>query len=259
MNSEFQVSSIERQQAIQNLIEEQKRISVTAICDAFSISEATARRDLEALEEEGKIRRVRGGAIPIGKSPPELPILERENEQSDLKHRIGNAAAQLIESGDTVFLGSGTTVLAVARQLRNCKNLTVLTNSLPIINLLIGWPGVNLVVFGGVLRDSELSFIGHITESALGEVRADKVIMSTRAISLDHGITNDYMPETQTDRAIIKLGQKIILVADHTKFGTVSTAFLAPLEDVDVIVTDNNIAQEYIEALRDKGIEILIA
>jgi DeoR family transcriptional regulator, aga operon transcriptional repressor len=255
----LRISAEERQRAIQEMIEKEKRISVTAICETFSISEATARRDLENLEYGGKIKRVWGGAIISEKSPPELPILEREGEQTALKAKIGRAAAALVQPGETIFLGSGTTVLAVARQIYACENLTVLTNSLPIINLLIGCTGINLVVFGGVLRDTELSFIGHITESALSEVRADKVIMGARAISLEHGITNDYMEETLTDRAIIKIGNKVMLVADHTKFGSVSTAFLAPLEDVDILVTDSNIHKEYLEILENQGIEVIIA
>lgn len=254
-----QISSLERQRAIQDLVEKQMRISVDAICEAFSISEATARRDLEILELGGKIQRVRGGAICIDKAPPELPILQRENDQTEEKDCIGKAVAQLIEPGDTIFLGSGTTVLAVARQLHNCKNLTVLTNSLPIINLLVGWSGVDLIILGGMLRDSELSFIGHITEKALTEVRADKVIMGARAVSVEQGITNDFLLETLTDRAITKIGQKVILAADHTKFGSVSTAFLSPIEDIHVIVTDNKIETEYVNLLKEKGVEVIIA
>jgi DeoR/GlpR family transcriptional regulator of sugar metabolism len=256
---ELEISSVERQRALLDLIERDKRISVPEICQAFSISEATARRDLETLAKEGKIQRVRGGAIKTEQSPPELPILQSENEQAGDKDSIGRAAAELIEPGDTVFLGSGTTVLATARHLHNCQDLTVLTNSLPIINLLIGCTGMNLIVLGGMLRNSELSFIGHITEKALSEVRADKVILGARAISPEHGITNDYMPETLTDRAIIKISQKVILVADHTKFGSVSTAFLAPVEDIHVIVTDKNTDQEYIHLFREKGIEVIVA
>src|SRR5690606_5051432 len=110
-------------------------------------------------------------------------------EQAHDKERIGQAVARLIKPGDTVFLGSGTTVLAAARYLPDCRELTVLTNSLPIINELVGCDGITLIVLGGIVRDSELSFIGHITESALSEVRADKVILGARAISLEHGIT----------------------------------------------------------------------
>jgi len=259
LSLELEISSIERQRAIHDLIEQDKRVSVTALCEAFSISEATARRDLETLAKEGKIQRVRGGAIKTEQSPPELPILQRENELAGEKEKIGRAAAELIEPGDTVFLGSGTTVLAAARYVHNCQELTVLTNSLPIINLLIGCPGINLIVLGGMLRSSELSFIGHITEKALGEVRADKVILGARAVSHEHGITNDYMEETLTDRAIIKISQKVILVADHTKFGSVSTAFMAPVEDLHVIVTDKGTDPEYIQLFRDKGIQVIVA
>ena len=258
MTSELDISSIERQRAIHELIEQGNRVSVPEICESFSISEATARRDLETLAKEGKIQRVRGGAIKTEQSPPELPILLREEDQASEKDKIGRAAAELVGAGDTVFLGSGTTVLAAARHLQNCQSLTVITNSLPIINLLIGCTGIDLIVLGGMLRSSELSFIGHITEKALSEVRADKVIMSARAISHEQGITNDYMAETLTDRAIIKISKQVILVADHTKFGAVSTAFLAPVEEINVFVTDKKTDAEYIQAFRDIGIEVII-
>lgn len=256
---ELEISNVERQRAILELIDRENRVSVPAICQAFSVSEATARRDLEMLAREGKIQRVRGGAIKTEKSPPELPILQREKDQQGDKDRIGRAAADLIEPGDTIFLGSGTTVLAAARYARDCQDLTVITNSLPIINLMVGCEGINLIVIGGMLRNSELSFIGHITESALNELRADKVIMGARAIHPDHGITNDYLQETVTDRAIIRIGQKVILVADHTKFGLVSAAFLAPVEAIDVMVADRQTDSVCIELLKEKGIEIILA
>jgi DeoR family transcriptional regulator, aga operon transcriptional repressor len=256
---ELELSSFERQRAIHELIERDKRVSVAAICEIFSVSEATARRDLAALAMDGRIQRVRGGAIKTGESPPELPILEREDDQAQDKEAIGRAAAKLVKPGETIFLGSGTTVLATTRYLQECQELTVLTNSLPIVNLLVGCNGITLIVLGGMLRNSELSFIGHITERALSEVRADKVIMGARAISLEHGITNDYLPETLTDRAIIKMGREVILVADHTKFGSVSTAFLAPLEDVTTLVTDRHIEEEFVQSIEEKGVNVLIA
>ncbi len=107
-----------------------------------------------------------------------------------------------------MFLGSGTTVLEVARNLRDRKNLTVITNSLPVLNMLAGIKEITVISLGGMLRESELSFIGHITEQALAEVRADKVIMGTRGVSLEHGLTNDYLQETLTDRAILKIGSR---------------------------------------------------
>ena len=163
----------ERQKQILTLLTRQGRLSVTEIVEQFSISEATVRRDLESLASQGKAQRVHGGVIAIEQAPPELPILERENEQPDEKTRIGRAVASLITDKETVFLGSGTTVLEVARNLRDRRNLTVITNSLPVLNTLAGIKEITVITLGGMLRDSELSFIGHITEQALPEVRAD--------------------------------------------------------------------------------------
>jgi len=249
----------ERQKQILSLLARQGRLRVTEIVEQFSISEATARRDVEALSSQGKAQRVHGGLITLEQAPPELPILERENEQTDEKVLIGQATAGLISDKETVFLGSGTTVLEVARNIRNHKDLTVITNSLPVLNVLTGIKDITVISLGGMLRNSELSYIGHITEQALTEVRADKVILGTRGVSLEHGLTNDYLEETLTDRAILKIGREVIIVADHTKVNRVSTALLAPLERVNTFVTDSNSDKKFIQALKKQGIKVIVA
>lgn len=259
MRSDAPFSGVERQAQILEWLSRQQRITIGEICRAWNVSEATARRDLEALASAGKIRRVRGGAIALPQAPPELPLLQRQGEQAEEKMRIGRAAAALVEDGETVFLGSGTTVLEVARQLRQRHSLTVITNSLPVVNTLVGQDGITLICLGGMLRASELSFIGHITEQDLAEVRADKVFMGTRAISLEAGLTNDYLPETMTDRAILRIGREVIIVADHTKFGRVAMAFLAPLSRIHTIVTDRGVAPEFVQALEAQGIRVILA
>lgn len=248
----------ERQKQILSLLTRHGRLSVAEIVEQFSISEATARRDLESLASQGKAQRVHGGVIAIEQAPPEMPILERKNEQADEKIRIGRATGELIADKETVFLGSGTTVLEVARNLRDRKNLTVITNSLPVLNMLAGIKEITVISLGGMLRNSELSFIGHITEQALAELRADKVIIGARAVSLEHGLTNDYLPETQTDRAILKVGREVILVADHSKINRVSTTFLAPLTDVNKLVTDTQTPRAFLSALRTQGINSIV-
>ena len=249
----------ERQKQILALLSKQGRLSVNEIVKQFSISEATARRDLEALTSDGKIQRVHGGAIVAEQAPPELPILVRENEQLDEKVRIGRMTAELIKDNETVFLGSGTTVLEVAKNLRNHKNLTVITNSLPVINALAGLKEMIVISLGGMLRDSELSFIGHITELALAEIRVDKVVMGTRGISLDHGLTNDYLQETLTDRAILKIGKEVIIVADHTKINRVSTVLLAPLNTMQTFVTDKAADRKFLQSLKKLEVNVLVA
>lgn len=251
--------SPERQKQILSLLTRQGRLSVAEIVQQFSISQATARRDLELLASQGKAQRVHGGVIAIEQAPPELPILDREREQADEKVRIGRAAAGLIADNETLFLGSGTTVLEVARQLRDRKNLTVITNSLPVLNMLAGIKEITVISLGGMLRESELSFIGHIAEQALAEIRADKVIMGTRGVSLEHGLTNDYLQETLTDRAIIKSGREVIIVADHTKVNRVSTVRLAPLKTMNTLVTDEKADKKFIQALKKQSIQVIVA
>ena len=248
----------ERQRQILSRLTRQGRLSVTEIVEQFSISEATARRDLESLASQGKVHRVHGGVIAVEQAPPELPILERADEQPEDKARIGLAAANLIRSKETVFLGSGTTVLEVARHLRDRRDLTVITNSLPVLNMLAGLEGITLISLGGMLRESELSFIGHITEQALAEIRADKVIMGTRGLSLEHGLTNDYLQETLTDRAILRIGREVIIVADHTKVNRVATALLAPLDVMHTVVTDAQADKKFVQALKKKNIQVIV-
>jgi DeoR/GlpR family transcriptional regulator of sugar metabolism len=249
----------ERQNTIVSLLERKGRLSVAEIVDQFQVSEATARRDLEILAEQGRLQRVHGGALPVKQALPEAPIFEREQEQSYAKQCIGRAAAALVQDGETIFIGSGSTALEVARNLNAVQNLTVVTNSLAVMNAIASLPNTTVVALGGIMRPSELSFIGHITEQALAELRMTKVIIGIHAISLEHGLTNDYLPETLTDRAIIKAGREVIVVADHTKVDTVATAFLAPLSSVHTFVTDSATPQEFLDELEQNGIVVHIA
>lgn len=256
--SKTSISKTERQFQISELINRNGRLQVSQLCEIFDIGEATARRDLNELFEKGIIKRVHGGAIQIQFASPEKPIIKREFEQKAEKQLIGKAASALIRDGETIFLGSGTTVIELARNLIDHK-ITVISNSLPVINIMINRPIIQLIALGGLMRESELSFIGNITEQALTEVRVDKVFMGTRAISLTQGMTNDYLPETLTDRAILRIGRETIIVADHSKCGSVSAAFLAPLEAMQIFVTDSKTDIQFIKTLEDKGINVIIA
>lgn len=253
------LSSVERQAEIYALIIREGRVSVAQVCSTFGVSEATARRDLDILAEQGKIQRVHGGAIRNNQAPPEKPIFERSSVQADEKSRIGKVAADLINDGETIFLGSGSTVYEIARNIHGKHNLTIITNSLLVVNELADKQDITLISIGGILRNSERSFIGHIAQQALGELRADKVFMGIRAISLEQGLTNDYLPETMTDRTIMGMGSRVIIVADYTKCGRVATAYVAPLENIDLLITSKETPSEFIQALVDRGINVLLA
>jgi DeoR/GlpR family transcriptional regulator of sugar metabolism len=252
------LSSVERQIQIVQLLSQNGRISVADMCATFKISKATACRDLEALASSKKIQRVHGGAIPLAFSSPEIPMLVRREEQPETKRRIGQAAAELVRDGDTIVLGSGSTVLQATLSLRERRNLTVITNSLPVLNIMVERSDITLVSIGGILLPTELCFIGHIAELALEEVRADKAIIGVRSIDLERGLTSDYLPEVLTDRALLRASQETIIVADHTKFGRISTALLVPVEKVQTIVTDAETPKGFISGLQDRGIHVIV-
>jgi DeoR family transcriptional regulator, aga operon transcriptional repressor len=253
------LSNLERQQQIAALILREGKVGIPRLCQQFQISEATARRDLETLAAQGKLRRFHGGALAVETAPPERPLTERSTEQSAEKSRIGRAAAALVRDGQTIFLGSGTTVLELARCLEERQNLTVITNSLQAANALANAAGINLVMLGGVFRPSERSFIGHITEQALAEVRADQAFIGIRAIDLEAGLTNDYLPETLTDRAILRAARRVVLLADHSKLERVAAAYLAPLTAVQILVTDRQAPLEFTRQLEMRGLQVIQA
>ncbi len=249
----------ERQSRILKILEQNPSVRVADLSIWLGVSQATVRRDLDRLHRTGQIQRIHGGAVLAEKLEPEAPVMQRSAENPDEKRRIGQLAASLVMPGDTVFIGSGSTTMEVARNLVGRSDITVITNALTVINLLSHEVGISVVVTGGFLRQSELSFIGHLTELALRELRPNKVIMGIRAISLEAGLTNDCLPEVSTDRVIIKSAPEVILVADHTKFGQVSTALVAPLTAVHTVVTDSGIDPETLSALRGMVKTVLLA
>jgi DeoR/GlpR family transcriptional regulator of sugar metabolism len=247
-----------RHTRIRHLVEKQGHVSVTELNDLFDVSDATIRRDLDELAKEGWVRRTHGGAMKVERAGKEPPILQRQGEQAVHKERLGKAAAALVKRGNTIFLGSGSTVHQIARNLHHVPELTVITNSLNIANELADRENIELIIIGGMFRRSERSLVGHIAEQAIREFRADHVFMGMRGIDPQHGFTSDYMPEAATDRAIMTIAPHVVIVADHTKLGVVSTVFLAPVNAAHLIITDQEAPPEIVTELQELGVEVLV-
>jgi DeoR/GlpR family transcriptional regulator of sugar metabolism len=250
---------VERQDHIQELVNDRGRVTVQELSDLFRVSEATIRRDLEELDSQGQLRRTHGGAVRAEQAPKEPPMMQRIGDRPEEKERIGRAAVQMIKNGETIFLGSGTTVIEIARHLPQDIRLTVITNSLPVINELATHPGIELIVIGGMLRQSELSMVGHVAEQAIKEFRADRAFLGMYAIDADCGFTNDYPPEILTDRAILGIARQIVILADHSKFGRVSSMLVAPATAAQVIITDQGTPVDMIDELRERGLQVIQA
>jgi len=249
----------ERLQEIESLVKQRQHIRVTELSAQLGVSEPTIRRDLKKLELMGRVRREHGGVSAAEATIAEPPILQRSGEALAEKSRIGRATADLIHDGETIFLGSGTTTLEVARHLDGKKGLTVITNALNVAHQLENNENITLIITGGVVRHSEQSMIGHIVEQTLRDLRADKAIVSMRAVSIQEGLTNVDPLETITDRIIIQCAREVILVADHSKFGKVATSVVAPITAVHRVVTDQQISPEIVKQLCLLGIEVIQA
>lgn len=248
----------ERHNHIRKLAEQKGRVTVTELSSLFEVSEATIRRDLEELDDRGWLQRTHGGAVRVERVAKEPPMLQRIDEQRAEKQRIGRLAAGMVKDGETIFLGSGSTVLEIARHLPHNLRLTVITNSLPVVNELAERPNIELIVIGGMLRQSELSMVGHIAEQAVREFRADRVFVGMRAIDARHGFTNDYLPETMTDRAILSIAPQVVVVADHRKFGRVSSVLVGPVTLAHTVITDQAAPQDCLAELEESGIQVLL-
>jgi DeoR family transcriptional regulator, aga operon transcriptional repressor len=247
----------ERQREILKVVETTGRAEVDELAKRFDVSEMTIRRDLSELGKLGLIDRVHGGALlQNDKKGNELPVYERIIERFDIKQRIGNAVAGMIKDGEKIFLGSGSTTMAVAEALSNHRNLTVITNALNIADALFHYP-VKVIILGGILRRSELSLIGDLTEKSLQGVRVDKVIMGMRGIDPVKGLTSDHMEELMTDQSILSISKTIIVVADHTKIGHVAAIRTAPIKSISKIVTDVGAPRDVLLVIRQMGVEII--
>ncbi len=253
------IERLERRDRILAYVERKGRASIEELCAFLVTSEATVRRDLSELDREGLVHRVHGGATVCDSLKQEPPVFHRAALFAEQKRAIGRRAAALIHDGETVFLGSGSTVMEVARNLLERRKLRVVTNSLPIVNLLADVPEINLVVTGGFLRSSERTFIGFLVQMSLAELRADKVIVGIQGIHPEHGLTDDWLPETMVDRAIVRFAPELIVVADSSKFGRTHLSFVAGLSDVSVIVTDDGVAPSVLSDLGDRGVRVLLA
>lgn len=253
----------DRRQQLVAYVDQVQRATVPELSRRFGVSEATIRRDLVQLSRRGLLERAHGGAVPRrfrhGEAFPEPPILDRAALLTEEKRRIGRAAAETVEDGETILITGGTTTAHVVPHLAGRVGLTVITNNLNIANLLAPLPQITVVMIGGVLRHSELSLLGAITEDGLRNLRAQRLFIGSSAIAVDYGLSADDLAEVQTDRAIMAVCRHITVLADHSKFGRVRTVRVIPMERIDCVVTDRGTEAEHLAALRELGVHVIVA
>ena len=249
----------ERYEIILTMLQQHKIVKVAKLCELFSISIETVRRDLEYLESIGKLQRIYGGAMLKIPTSHEPMYHTREDKNKQEKQRIGAATAALIEDHETIILDLGTTTLEVSRHLKDKQDLTILTNHLEIAQELVDVESFRVIVIGGQLRRHELSMSGYMAESFINEFNVDKAVIGVGGITLDQGISDYHLEEARIRQHMLKRADKVIAVADHSKFDVKALVNVCPIQQLDILVTDVEPEQKFVRTLKDKKVKLVIA
>jgi DeoR/GlpR family transcriptional regulator of sugar metabolism len=241
------------------LVRDGGRISLAELADRLAVSQMTVRRDLDELQRQGLVQRVRGGAVALAAGREDAGFAARARWQAATKRRIGQAAAQLVEPGQAVLLDAGTTTAATARYLVDRAPLTVAVLSLQAAERLADRPGIRLLVLGGESRPGERSLVGHLTLRLLEELWFDRFLMSIGAVHAELGLSEFAIEDATVKQHALRRAERTVVVADATKFGVRAFAKVADLGSVDTFVTDRAAEGETVTAIRDAGVELVLA
>ncbi len=249
----------QRRGNILDLLQEDGSAKVNDLARIFKVSEVTIRQDLEKLEQEGLIMREHGGAFlkSVEDQVRNFSLMNKDNMNK--KSLIGRKAVELIDNGDTIILDSGSTTTEIARNLKNKRNLTVITNALNIAMILGADPGIELIMTGGEFKPPTLSLTGQKAAEFFNDVHVDKLFLATAGISLRAGLTYPSLSDIVVKRAMIEVAEIVYLVADSTKIGKGALASLGALSLIDFIITDSDIDNSHLQLFRDHDIELIIA
>ena len=251
--------SAERQQRILEFLREHRAASIAELTEMLDASSSTVNRDLSVLAAEGWLRRVRGGAsITTGLSADPPAKLERLRQIPE-KEAIATAAARLVEPGEVVFLEASTTILHLAHRLRNVRPLTTVTNDVFIAAELADASDIEVIVTGGSLRRSTRALVGPLTEQAIDGIHVDKVFTGISALHLEHGLSTGDLTEAQIKQRLLRSGEQIIGLADHTKFNKIAFSKLGPIAQLTTLVTDELTSADDLDRIRDMGVRVIVA
>lgn len=250
----------QRQELIAQAVEQDGGIRVSELVAELGVSDMTIRRDIETLARKGIVRKVHGGATRADRSTDEPGFSAKSELNQVAKSEIARTTAGLISPGSSVAVSAGTTAYAVAEQLVGIHRLTVVTNS-PRVAELLHDPDDNerVVVLTGGVRTPSDALAGPVANEMLSTVHVDTLILGVHGIDLEAGITTPNLLEAQTNRALIKAAQQVIVVADHSKWGTVGLSTIATLDKVDTLITDADLDERAQRQISKQGVHLVIA
>ncbi len=256
--------SEERKNYILEQLHQFNKVKVVSLARHLQVSNETIRRDLDVLEKQGFLKRVYGGAVRRLYPAGEPPYQQRQDLNHEAKRMIGEMAAGLLQDGDTLVIDTGTTVLEMARAIRDKKRLTILTNSLPVASLLL--ESINhqlftgkVILLGGELNPEQQSSSGVLCEEMLTKFHIDKAFISVGGVSLTTGISDYDVNESMMSKVMISVSKEVIVLADQNKMGVQAFCQIAPLDAVDVLISDFPEPASWSGELEAKGITWILA
>lgn len=255
----------DRRNQITELMQQRGAMRVAELAGMFGVSEVTIRTDLAQLERAGQLVRDRGGALPAANPAGEahavhslLALGDRAGLYAEEKRRIGQAAASMVEPGDTIILDAGTTVVEMTSHLAAISPLTVVTNALNVA-LHMASAEADLMVLGGTLNRQAASTIGPMAEAGLNDLIVGKLFLGAQAWSLEEGVTDTTLEIAQIKRAMMRAARQVILLADSSKWNHAGFIKVAPLAEVHTIITDSGLPPDARAALRSSSTELILA
>lgn len=248
----------ERHRRIEGILRERRVVRVSTLSEQIGVSEVTIRRDLEALERRGVLERTHGGAVLTQRMRAEPAYVEAISSNPEAKRRIAQAAADLVDAGDTLYLNGGTTTLQVFRHLR-APGLKVITNHVGIA-VESAEHDLDLLLVGGHYRAPSNSVVGPFATEALRRTHATRAYVGVEGVSVTSGLTSPVAAEAEIARVMIEQARgRVVVVADHSKIGTVADFVIAPLEAADTLVVDDAVDEEYRDRLVEAGVDVILA
>lgn len=248
----------ERHQEILNLLNNEGVVNVQDLSQKLKVSCVTIRKDLKALEERNLLFRTHGSAMLKNPYINERHVNEKEKIHAEEKRRIAKRATTLLEPQDSIIIASGTSVTEFARQIDQNMKLTVLTASLNVSGTLSNSQQIEVIQLGGAVRKNSASVIGPFAENMLSEFTCNKLFLGVDGIDLAFGLTTTSSMEASLNKTMIKVAQKVIILADSSKFGRRGFGRICGLEKIDIIVTDNGIDSRFQSQIEKNGIKVIV-
>jgi len=248
----------ERRREVLGILQRDGRVLVKDLARHFRTSQITIRKDLEFLDGQGVIQRTHGGALPLQSGTLFDPTLrEKEKLHRKQKMQIAQAAARLVEEGQSVVLDSGTTTTAIARELKEKAKLTVITNAINIAAELAG-THIELILTGGMLRKNSFSLVGPLAERVLRQLSADILFLGVDGFDTKAGLFTPNLLESEVNRAMVEISRRTIAVCDSSKFGRRSLCNIMPVNMVHEVITDKLIPRSDLQTLKDAGVKVTL-